>query len=97
MRAAVKDFRKMYFNREESYCCGGGSGMVAVSEWESRRIEAGIPKVKQIRETGARIVVASCDNCRIQLGELSKHYGLGVKVTGLADLVSNAAIAYYRK
>jgi len=97
LRAAVKDFREMYFNREESYCCGGGSGMVAVSEWEDRRMEAGIPKVKQIKETGARIVVASCDNCRIQLGELSEHYGLGIKVTGLADLVSNAAIAYYRK
>jgi Fe-S oxidoreductase len=32
LRAAVKDFREMYPNREESYCCGGGSGMVAVSE-----------------------------------------------------------------
>jgi len=92
LRAAVKDFREMYPNREEAYCCGGGSGMVAVEEWEERRMQAGMPKAKQIKTTGARIVVASCDNCRIQLGELNNHYNLGIKVTGLADLVVNAVV-----
>jgi len=92
LRAAVKDFREMYPNREESYCCGGGSGMVAVSEWEERRMQAGTPKAKQIKATGAKIVVASCDNCRIQLGELNERYNLGIKVTGLADLVVNAIV-----
>lgn len=93
LRAAVKDFREMYPNREESYCCGGGSGMVAVSEWDERRMQAGLPKVKQIKATGAKIVVASCDNCRIQLGELNDRYNLGVKVTGLADMVVNAVVS----
>ncbi|MFA5399788.1 MAG: (Fe-S)-binding protein [Dehalococcoidia bacterium] len=92
LRAAVKDFREMYPNREESYCCGGGSGMVAVSEWEERRMLAGLPKARQIKATGAKIVVASCDNCRIQLGELNERYNLGIKVTGLADLVVNAVV-----
>jgi len=92
LRAAVRDFREMYPNREESYCCGGGSGMVAVSEWEERRMLAGMPKAKQIKTTGAKIVVASCDNCRIQLSELNERYNLGIKVTGLADLVVNAVV-----
>jgi Fe-S oxidoreductase len=92
LRAAVKDFREMYPNGEEAYCCGGGSGMVAVEEWEERRMQAGMPKAKQIRATGAKIVVASCDNCRIQLGELNERYNLGIKVTGLADLVVNAVV-----
>jgi len=92
LRAAVKDFREIYPNREESYCCGGGSGMVAVSEWEERRMLAGLPKARQIKATGAKIVVASCDNCRIQLTELNERYNLGIKVTGLADLVVNAVI-----
>ncbi len=92
LRAAVKDFREMYPNKEEAYCCGGGSGMVAVEEWEERRMQAGMPKAKQIQATGAKIVVASCDNCRIQLGELNDHYNLGIKVTGLADLVVNAVV-----
>lgn len=93
LQAAVKDFREMTPNREESYCCGGGSGMVAVTEWEERRMQAGQPKVKQIKATGAKIVVASCDNCRIQLNELNERYNLGIKVMGLADLVVNAIIS----
>jgi len=92
LRAAVKDFREMYPNKEESYCCGGGSGMAAVQEWQERRMQAGLPKARQIRATGAKIVVASCDNCRIQLGELNEHYNLGITVTGLADIVVNAAL-----
>jgi Fe-S oxidoreductase len=92
LRAAVKDFREMYPNGAESYCCGGGSGMVAVSEWDERRMLAGTPKAKQIKATGAKIVVASCDNCRIQLGELNERYNLGIKVSGLADLVVNAIV-----
>jgi Fe-S oxidoreductase len=92
LRSAVKDFREMYPNREEAYCCGGGSGIVAVEEWQDKRLQAGLPKAEQIRATGAKIVVASCDNCRIQLGELNDHYELGVKISGLADLVVNALI-----
>jgi len=92
LRAAGRDFREMYPNREEAYCCGGGSGMVAVEEWEERRMQAGMPKAKQIKATGAKILVASCDNCRIQLSELNERYNLGIKVTGLADLVVNALV-----
>jgi Fe-S oxidoreductase len=92
LRAVATDFREMYPNRQEGYCCGGGGGMVAVSEWEGQRLEAGRPKADQIRATGAKIVVAACDNCRIQLSELSDHYKLGVTVTGMADLVVKALV-----
>ena len=74
LHAVAEDFREMYPNREENYCCGGG--IVAVAEWEDRRLEAGQPKANQIKTTGAQIVVAACDNCRIQLSELSEHYNL---------------------
>ena len=53
-------------------------------------MRAGHPKASQIRQTGAAIVAASCDNCRLQLGDLSAHYDLGTQVVGLADLVVNA-------
>ena len=92
LHAVVEDFREMYPNREENYCCGGGGGIVAVSEWENRRLEAGQPKANQIKATGARIVVAACDNCRIQLSDLSEHYGLGVTVTGITELAVKALV-----
>jgi hypothetical protein len=36
--------------------------------------------------------VAACDNCRIQLSELSEHYGLGVTVKGLAETAVRALV-----
>jgi Fe-S oxidoreductase len=92
LRAVAEDFREMYPNKEENYCCGGGGGIVAVSEWDNRRLEAGLPKANQIKTTGAKIVVAACDNCRIQLGEISEHYGLGVAVSGLCELAAKALV-----
>ncbi len=65
---------------------------MAVFEWEEKRLEAGQPKANQIKNTGASIVVAACDNCRIQLSDLNERYGLGVTVSGLTDIVVNAAI-----
>jgi Fe-S oxidoreductase len=90
LRAAALDVREMTPNREQAFCCGGGGGLVALPEYEERRLRAGRPKADQIRETGARVVVAACENCRLQIGELSTHYGLGVEVSSLADLVVRA-------
>ncbi|MEW6033699.1 MAG: (Fe-S)-binding protein [Chloroflexota bacterium] len=92
LRAAARDFREMRPNRENAYCCGGGSGLVALPEKMELRLKAGAPKSHQVRETGAAVVVASCDNCRIQLGDLSEHYGLGVEVKGMAEVVVRALV-----
>jgi Fe-S oxidoreductase len=77
-------------NREEAYCCGGGAGLVALPEAADLRMLAGRPKAEQVRRSGARVVAAACENCRLQLGDLSGHYGLGVGVIALADLVVKA-------
>jgi len=92
LQAVATDFREMSPNRLQSYCCGGGGGLVALLEYSEQRLLAGKPKAEQIRATGAEAVVASCDNCRHQLGELNEHYGLGVTVTGMAELVANAVV-----
>jgi Fe-S oxidoreductase len=47
-------------------------------------------KADQIRQTGAKVVVTSCDNCRFQIGELSECYGLGVEVTSVSELTAKA-------
>jgi Fe-S oxidoreductase len=77
-------------NREEAYCCGGGAGLVALPEAAELRMLAGKPKADQVRKSGAQVVAAACENCRLQLGDLSGHYGLGVGVVALADLVVRA-------
>ena len=92
LRAAAQDFREMTPNRLQSFCCGGGAGLVAVAEWSETRIKAGKPKADQIRQTGAKIVVTSCDNCRHQITELNEHYNLGIKITSLTELTVQALI-----
>lgn len=96
LEAVVKDFREMNPNGIENYCCGGGGGLVALPEYYEKRMKAGKPKAEQIRKTGAKIVAAACENCKLQLGDLNNYYNLGVEVKGLVDLVANA-ILYKKK
>lgn len=90
LRAVTQNFVEMTPNRAEAYCCGGGGGLVALPEYEALRLKAGQPKAEQIRRTGAQVVVAACENCRLQIGDLNHHYGLNVEITALADLVVKA-------
>jgi Fe-S oxidoreductase len=90
LRAIAPDFVEMTPNRHEALCCGGGGGLVALPEYEDLRLRAGKPKAEQVRRTGARTVVAACENCRLQLGDLNRHYGLEVEISALADLVVRA-------
>ena len=77
-------------NRLESYCCGAGSGLVAVPEYADIRMEAGKHKAEQIRQTGAGFVVTSCDNCLHQIRELNEHYGLNIESSNVSQLVVKA-------
>jgi Fe-S oxidoreductase len=92
LNAVATDFREMTPNRAQSLCCGGGAGLVAIPEWAEARLAAGRPKAEQIRRTGASVVVTSCDNCRHQITELGEHYGLGTRVTSLAEMVVKALV-----
>jgi len=97
LRAVCEDFRDMTPSGENNYCCGGGGGLVAITEATEKRLLAGKPKADQIKATGATFVAASCDNCRIQLGEIATNYKLGTQVTGLPELVLNALIPKERE
>ncbi len=90
IRAVTQDFREMTPNRDQALCCGGGGGLVALPEYEERRLAAGRPKAEQIRKTGAKTVIAACENCRLQLGDLNTHYNLNVEISALADVVVRA-------
>jgi len=92
LKAVAGDFREMTPNRLQSLCCGAGSGMVAIAEWSEARIKAGKPKADQVKATGAKVVVTSCDNCRHQMNELNEVYHLGITVTSLCEMVVQALV-----
>lgn len=92
LRHSVVDFVEMTPHGVDNYCCGGGGGMLAMSEFAKERLAAGRVKADQVRATGAEILATTCHNCLDQLMELNKHYKLGVKVQNLSELVANALI-----
>ena len=92
LNLAVTDFREMYPNRAENYCCTGGGGAMSMSEYTPQRLKSGKIKADQLKATGAKVVVTSCHNCVDGLTDLIRHYKLGMKVAQLVNLVANAMI-----
>jgi Fe-S oxidoreductase len=92
LRHAVMDFVEMEPHGVDNYCCGGGGGMLSMSEFAKSRIAAAKVKADQIRATGAKIVATSCHNCLDQLMEINRHYNLGVKIKNLSELVADAIV-----
>jgi len=92
LRHSVMDFVEMEPHGAENYCCGGGGGMLSMTEFASERKAAGKAKADQILATGAEIVATSCHNCLDQLDEVKRHYKLKVKIQNLSELVANAVI-----
>jgi Fe-S oxidoreductase len=92
LNSVAKDFRDMNPNGIENYCCGGGGGLVALPEYYEKRMRAGKAKSEQIKKTGAKIVAAACENCKLQLADLNNYYNLGVEVKGVVDLVAEAIL-----
>jgi Fe-S oxidoreductase len=90
VKLACRDYREMTPNREKNWCCGGGGGLVAETEFDDLRLKSGQKKVGQIKATGARLVVSPCENCRLQLGSLNEKYNLDIKISSIMDLVVDA-------
>jgi Fe-S oxidoreductase len=88
----VEDFREMYPNRAENFCCTGGGGAMSMSEYRPSRLKSAKVKSDQLTATGAKTVVTSCHNCVDGLTDLIGHYKLGMKVTQLVNLVANALV-----
>ncbi|MBI4199524.1 MAG: (Fe-S)-binding protein [Chloroflexi bacterium] len=106
LRALAPRFREMTPHGVDNYCCGGGSGFAIHSghnfqDWRMKI--SGRMKLKQIlgafrdedMTPGAfKYVCAPCSNCKGQMRDLLKYYGLtdghGIHYGGLAELIVNA-------
>ncbi len=61
--------------------------------YEQERIYYGRVKAKQITDTGAKMVIAPCHNCRDQIMKsLTKEYGLDIETKYLWELVADSLI-----
>jgi Fe-S oxidoreductase len=76
----------------DNFCCGGGGGMLAMSEYNERRMKIAEIKADQIRKTGASVVVTPCHNCVDQLMQIDNKFKLGVQIKTLSEVVADAII-----
>ena len=89
---APNSFKEMTPNREESICCGGGGGVIAIKEADPLRYKTFELKIDQMNKVGAKTVVMSCSNCRLQFTDCVQHFNLDVKVAGLSQMVADALV-----
>jgi Fe-S oxidoreductase len=93
LEVSCSDFREMYPNRSDNWCCGGGAGLSAMDDIRPFRMEvSGKKKLEQIRATGATYVATACSNCKRQLTQLMEHHGEQIEVGGVHDMLSRAII-----
>ncbi|MCM2285556.1 MAG: (Fe-S)-binding protein [Desulfobacula sp.] len=79
-------------NRQDGICCGGGGGLLQDSHSAAKRMITGKPKADQMKQTGLPNLATACLSCHRQLGELSAHFKLGIKVDTVASLASESLI-----
>ena len=92
VQQCCENFVEMEPNRMNNFCCGGGGGAWAMPFVEER-IYYGRLKAKQIRDTGAKLVIAPCHNCRDQIMKsLTKEYELDIETKYLWELVADSLI-----
>ena len=87
---SVKDFVEMTPHGTDNFCCGGGGGQLAMSEYNDRRLKIAEIKAEQIRKTGAAIVATPCHNCIDQLTQISVTFNLNVQIKTLAEIVADS-------
>ena len=92
LQLVCEDFREMYPNRSENFCCTGGGGAMSMSEYTPNRLKSGSVKAEQLKATGTAAVVTSCHNCVDGLTDVIRHYKLDMEVTQLVNLVANALV-----
>ncbi|MFH1416870.1 MAG: sulfate reduction electron transfer complex DsrMKJOP subunit DsrK [Planctomycetota bacterium] len=97
LRKVCNHFYEMPENtiREQTFCCGGGAGL-GTDENMEMRLRGGLPRgnaVKHVQEKhGVNQLAAMCAIDRATLVTVCDYWAPGVQVTGVGELIANAAV-----
>ena len=81
--------QEMGRNREHSFCCGAGGGLMWTEEKLGKRINH--IRAQEVIDTGAKVVATSCPFCQTMLLDALKDKGqTGVQVKDVVQLVAEA-------
>jgi len=86
------EFVEMERNRENSFCCGGGSGNFYTDFFGGGQNSPARIRVREAVETDASILAIACPVCAIMLDEAVKGEGLedNIAVKDISELINKA-------
>ncbi len=91
VRLTCDELIEMHPNREHNYCCSAGGGVINCGPpFKTSRVVGNRVKAEQLfaaKARGAKTVVAPCHNCHGGLEDIIHHYGLGMDVKFLGDII----------
>jgi Fe-S oxidoreductase len=96
-RTCANNFYEMPANtiREQTFCCGSGSGLNAGEDMELR-MAGGLPRANAVkhvmRKFGVNMLACVCAIDRAALPASMEYWVPEVEVTGVHELVANALI-----
>lgn len=81
--------------REQTFCCGGGSGLNAGEDVELR-MRGGLPRANAVKfvheKYGVNMLSCICAIDRAVFPDLMRYWVPGVEVTGVHEMVANAMV-----
>lgn len=88
IKATGANLAEMSKSREDSMCCGGGGNLETNDAALSVKVAQ--ERVRQAMETGAGIIVSSCQQCKRTLQGGARALKARVKVMDICELILNA-------
>jgi len=84
---------EMERNRENSFCCGGGSGNFYTDFFGGGKNSPSRIRVREAYKTGADILAVACPTCAVMLSEAIKDEGIEEKlmVKDISEIIEEAA------
>jgi Fe-S oxidoreductase len=94
VNAICEELVEMHPNREHNYCCCAGGGVINCGPpYKLKRVEGNRVKAEQlfaVKARGAKVLITPCHNCHSGLEDINHHYGLGMEIKFISDILYEA-------